>query len=111
MALGCFMAARLAADRAGPNGELSDDGRAARAAAARSWLGTLTLPLPVRAPLTRCIDCSSVASAAALSGEIEALRDACASFLDAGSRAELDALAEALRDVATSRLPGRADET
>jgi hypothetical protein len=96
VALGCFVAARLVAELRPERVELTDEVRAARSAAARSWLGTLTLPAAVRAPLTRCIESSAQSRTAAAGREVAALGVACASFLDAGSRAELKQLVESL---------------
>jgi hypothetical protein len=110
VALGCFMAARLAAERGPTAPELTDEARQARAAAAKSWLGALTLPSAVRTPLAKCIESSARGSMAAVAREVAAIRAACASYLDAGSRAELDALAEGLTGGGHVVLPARASE-
>ena len=105
--LGCFMAARLAAER-GPAGlELTEEARQARAAAAKSWLATLTLPTAVRTPLARCIESSARGSVAIVARDVTALRAACATYLDAGSRAELDALLAVLDGDSGVALPTR----
>lgn len=110
VALGCFMAARLAAER-GPSGlALTDEARAARSASARSWLGTLTLPASVRTPIAKCIESSAKGSPATVARDITALSAACASYLDGASRAELDALAAGLTSVAAVVLPIIASE-
>jgi hypothetical protein len=96
VALGCFMAARLAADGGSSGLVLTDEARAARAVAAKSWLGTLTLPASVRAPIAKCIESSAKGSAAAVARDVTALSAACASYLDGASRAELHALAAGL---------------
>lgn len=95
VALGCFLAARLAADRVGEN---DGDGpaRAARAAGAKGWVGTLALPPAVRAPLQRCVESSASGSRGAVRRELTALMTAAAPFLDAGSWGELEALTTAL---------------
>lgn len=111
MALGCFMAARLAAERGPAAPELTEEARQVRAAAAKSWLGALTLPSTVRTPLQKCIESSAKGSVAAVAREVAAMRSACASYLDAGSRAELDALAEGLSGNRNVALPARASET
>jgi hypothetical protein len=110
VALGCFVAARLAAERGPAAAELSDEARQARAAGAKSWLGTLTLPAAVRSPLAKCIESSAKGSATAVAREVAAVRSACASYLDASSRAELEALAEALGGDGRAALPARASE-
>ena len=95
VALACFVAARLAAELAG-TGEPDDETRIARSAAAKGWLGTLTLPAAVRAPLIRCIESTGKGSAAAVGREVATLASASASYLDPASRAELRSLAESL---------------
>ena len=111
VALGCFMAARLAAEL-GPNGlALSDEARAARAASAKSWLGTLTLPASVRTPIAKCIESSATGSPAAVARDLAALSASCASYLDGASRAELEALAAGLSGAAAVALPTAAGES
>jgi hypothetical protein len=110
VALGCFMAARLAAER-GPAGlALSDEARASRAASAKSWLGTLTLPASVRGPIAKCIESSAKGSTAAVARDLVALSAACADYLDGASRAELDALATGLNGAGGVALPAAASE-
>ena len=111
VALGCFIAARMAGERRPSGPELTEEVRQARAAAAKSWLGTLTLPVAVRTPLAKCIESSARGSVAALAREVAAVRSACASYLDASSRAELDVLAEELTGDERAALPARASET
>jgi hypothetical protein len=110
VALGCFMAARLAADRGPTAPELAEEARQARAAAAKSWLGTLTLPSAVRTPLLKCIESSAKGSTAGLAREVAAMRSACQSYLDAGSRAERDPLGDGLADDGPVAMPARASE-
>jgi hypothetical protein len=107
VALGCFVAARLAVERGPAAPELTDEVRQARALAAKSWLGTLTLPAAVRAPLAKCIESSARSGVGAIAREVAAMRSACAGYLDAGSRAELDALAEGLSRDGRVALPAR----
>lgn len=110
VALGCFMAARLAAEL-GPGGlAVSEEARTARAAAAKSWLGTLTLPTSVRGPIARCIESSATGSPAATARDLAALSASCASYLDGASRTELDALAAALHGHRAVALPGAAGD-
>ena len=107
------MAARLVAEReaAEATGAApTDEARQARAAAAKSWLGTLTLPAAVRTPLARCMESSAKGSLSAVAREVAALHSACASYLDPGSRAELDALVHGLGSDGRAVLPARAGE-
>ncbi len=93
--LACFVVARLAADS--PGAGLPAEGRAARAAGAKAWLGTLTLPVSVRAPLAACAEASAGEPSTSVAASVANLAEAAGSFLDAPSHAELDALAERLR--------------
>jgi hypothetical protein len=111
VALACYMTARLAAERRPSSPELPEDARQVRAAAARSWLGTLTLPAAVRTPLARCMESSAAGTATVLARDVAAVRAACASYLDATSRAELDALAGELTGDGQVALPAPASET
>jgi len=97
VALACFVAARLAADQM-DLADLPEVGRAARSAGAKSWLATLALPAPVRAPLVKCIELSGQpeGGGSALSAAVVALGEVAGSYLDHLSRAELAALAAAL---------------
>jgi len=97
VALACFVAARLASDQMDV-ADLPEIGRATRSAGAKSWLGTLALPAPVRAPLVRCMELSGQpeGGGAALSAAVGALGEVAGSYLDHLSRAELAALAAAL---------------
>ena len=97
VALACFVAARLAADCAPALFELDEPGRAARSTGAKGWLGTLTLPPTLRAVLLRCLESTADGSPATIGRELSELAAAGSGYLDAGSRAELDALAAALR--------------
>ena len=94
VALGTFLAARLALDTQ-PDRGLPAPSRVERAAQAKTWLSTMTLPPPVRTALLQVIDASAHEAPAAA----EALRGllvAAASFLDARSRTELERLAGTL---------------
>jgi hypothetical protein len=95
VALGCFVAARLAAGAAA-DAATGDEAREARSAAAKGWLATLTLPAAIRGTLARCIESTARGAAPAVARDLTALASACTSVLDAGSRAELKALAASL---------------
>ena len=97
MALASFVVARLAAERVDGSDEERPQ-RAARSLAAKGWLGTLSLPQPVRGAVTRCADLSVDGERASLSRDIRDLMVAAASYLDARSRNELEALARSLGD-------------
>ena len=103
VALACFVAARLASDCCDPALDLDEAARAARCAGAKSWLGTIAIPSPVRTPVARLAEATATADPAAMAPLVSALARAAESFLDAASRSELDMLAARLQD--TARIP------
>jgi hypothetical protein len=97
VALACFVAARLAAECSPGLADPDDHARAARVTGAKGWLGTLTLPPELRAPLLRCVESTAQGPARAVAQELSAVAAAGAGYLDGGSRAELETLAASLR--------------
>jgi hypothetical protein len=102
VALACFVAARLVSDCCDPSLAMDEPTRAARCAGAKAWLGTVAIPAPVRTPVSRCAEASAVGEPAAMARLISNLATAAAAFLDAASRAELDALAARLASTASA---------
>ncbi len=94
VALAAYLAARLIHD-ALPDRGVPASQRAERAAHAKTWLSTLSLPAPARPALVGVIEASS-GEQAAMSEAVRKLVATTASFLDAPARSELDALAVAL---------------
>ncbi len=95
MGLACYVAARLAA-AALPDAGLDAEQRAARAAAARTWAGSLALPAPLRVPLARVVDATRDGQAATVGAALVTVADAAASYLDGQATMELRALAAQL---------------
>ncbi len=101
MALACLLATRLAAATAPPF-VLSREQRAKRAAAARQWIASLTLPAGVRAPLSRLVAATGSATAPAdVVAPLRSLAEAASRHLDARARTEMEQLAAALRAATT----------
>ncbi len=96
VALACFVAARLAADRALGDQGSPAEARSARCAGAKAWLGTLTLPAAVRGSAGKCVETSAEGAIADVGRAIGGLTTAATGFLDHPSRAELHAVAAAL---------------
>jgi hypothetical protein len=94
VALATYLAARLAQDTL-PDRGLSHPTRAERAANARNWLSSITLPQAVRPAFSRLVEASSGTPAAA-SQALRGVMAVTAQFLDAAARSELDQLAAAL---------------
>jgi hypothetical protein len=97
VALACFVAARLAAEYLHDGDDSHAVARAARCTGAKGWVGTLALPTALKGPLQRCLESSAAGGRSAMGRELAALATAAASYLDASSRAELDALATSLK--------------
>lgn len=94
-ALASYVVARLAAGcLAGSALPLED--RTNRAAAARTWLASLALPVPVRAPLVKVIESTRHDSRPAVAVALVTAADIAASYLDDPAVAELRALAAQL---------------
>ncbi len=70
--------------------------RVARAAAARTWLASLALPAPLRAPLNKVIESTREDVSSAVAAALVTVADVAASYLDGPSLAELRALAAQL---------------
>jgi hypothetical protein len=102
VALAMYVVARLAQDAVGDEA-LAQPLRAERAAAARSWLASLTpLPTTVRIPLSKAVDASGQ-EPAAIAAAVRAVIDVTAGYLDSGARSEVAQLAAALDSQALVR--------
>ncbi len=95
MALASLMAARLADGVLLPM-PLSAPARAARAAGARLWCSTLTLPAAARIPLARVVDASEAGDRRQIAETLTVFATVAGAILDAASRAELADLVTAL---------------
>jgi hypothetical protein len=100
VALACFVAARLASDCCDPTLAVDEAARAARCAGAKSWLGTIAIPSPVRTPVAKLAEATAAANPATMAPLVTALARAAESFLDPASRSELEMLAARLQDTA-----------
>jgi hypothetical protein len=101
VALATYVVARLAHDAA-PTRMLPLSVRAERAAAARNWLASVTLPQAVRPPLVRVIDRSAGESATATAAAVRSVISVTASYLNPRARLELAALADLLESQAVA---------
>jgi hypothetical protein len=100
VALACFVAARLISDCRDPTMALDGEARAARCAGAKAWLGTIAIPAPVRAPVSRCAEASALPDSTGMAALVFGLAKAAESFLDPAARGELEALAARLAETA-----------
>ena len=95
MALAALMAARLA-EASLLEVPLSGPARASRAAGARVWCSTLTLPATARIPLARVVDASEHGDRPHIAEMLTAFAVVAGPILDAASRAELAELVTSL---------------
>lgn len=94
-ALAAYVVARLAVGCL-PGSNLPLEDRTNRAAAARTWLASLALPVPVRAPLVKVIESTRHDSRPAVAAALVTAADVAASYLDGPAVAELRELAAQL---------------
>lgn len=93
--LATLVAARLARAVAGP-GALPVAPREERAAAARQWMGALSLTAGIRAALLQLVDATAKSEPAALCAALGKVTEVTAPHLDRKARLELDLLAREL---------------
>jgi hypothetical protein len=91
IALATYLAARLAHDSL-PERGLTPEIRAERAASAKTWLATLSLPAPTRAALAALMDASGTGNG--IAPAIRAVLAGTSNRLDRASRTELERLAD-----------------
>ena len=94
-ALATFVVARLAVGCLATNPIPIED-RGTRASAARTWIASLALPVPVRAPLVKVIESTRQENRGAVAAALVTAADVAASYLDGPALAELRALAAEL---------------
>jgi hypothetical protein len=94
--LGDVMAVRLSTGMRQPF-PLPASVRAARATAARSWLGALTIPAKTRAALHRAFTASAGTDLAQMADALAQVTEVTSSHLDRGARSEFLRLIEGLR--------------
>ena len=94
IALACLVVGRLVLEAASGASGLSEEHRRVRAQGARSWLGSATIPGPLRASLAKLADASVAADHSALKLALDSVMTVTANHLDSGARLELARLAQ-----------------
>ena len=89
------MAVRLVRDAMGTEA-LPPSLRVARAAGAKAWLATLSLPAPVRSPMAKLLDASATGDVASLRTALSTVTGVTANYLDSAAHLELDRLEQTL---------------
>lgn len=95
VALACLVVARLAREACGISG-LTAEQRRARATGARQWLGSTSVPAPVRAALVKLADASGGDDSRTVATALDSVIAVTASQLDPAARLELTRLAQAI---------------
>jgi len=93
VALATYLVARLVDDCL-PDKALPAPARTDRSAAARGWLASVTLPGPVRGPLTRLVE-ATAGDLREVARELATVIATTTTYLDGAARSELDRLASA----------------
>ena len=101
IALAALMAARLASGLL-PPAPLCISTRESRAAGARIWFSTLTLPAATRAPIARLVDATEGEDRMRVAAAMAEVALAATQVLDRRSRAELEAIVAELERPALS---------
>ena len=96
VALACLVAARLVSGCQPPAIPLPE--RAARATSARSWLGTLALPVPVRNAVSRVLEITGTDRAEGLGAALVKVMEVTAGQVDGSARLELQRLAASVTE-------------
>jgi hypothetical protein len=95
VALACLVVARLAREACAGCG-LTAEQRRARATAARQWLGSTSVPAPVRAALVKLADATGGDDPKTVGTTLDSVIAVTANQLDQAARLELTRLAQAI---------------
>lgn len=98
IALACFLVARIVGDASSRRQLLSREQRQVRAQGVKHWLGSATLPTPVRNALSRLAESTATDDAGAMKGPLDSVMAVTANQLDPGPRLELGRLAQAIAE-------------
>jgi hypothetical protein len=104
MALACFLVARIVGERATASldGALSTEQWTERTNGVRHWLGSATIPVPLRNALSRLVEAAEGADRSGLRSSLDSVMAVTANQLDSGSRLELGRLAQAIAGQGTA---------
>jgi hypothetical protein len=99
IALACLLVGRIVVDAMSVNGGLlSIEQKRQRAQAARHWLGSVAIPMPVRAALSRLAEASCQDDRGAIRMALDSVMAVTAGHLDPSARLELGRLAQAIAE-------------
>ena len=93
--MACFLAARLVRDAVGPDA-IPPSLRETRAAGARTWLASIAVPVAVRSPAAKALDCSALDDTSSMRAALADVIAVTAIYLDSAANLELEKLAQAL---------------
>ena len=96
IALAVFLVARVVSDASSGKTTLSSDQKQERAQGVKHWLGSASLPGPVRNALSRLTDLTVREDRMAIRAALDSVMAVTANQLDSGARLELGRLAQAV---------------
>lgn len=96
-ALAAMVGARLAAGLLGPTSPLPSDARAARADAARAWLGSIAVPPVTKVAVSRLIEATGRNDLSAVAAAMVKVTEVTAPYLERAAHSELEQFCSALR--------------
>lgn len=98
LALACFLVARIVGDATSGGAGLAPEQQRARAHGAKHWLGSASVPGPVRTALARLVDSSDGGDRKAMRAALDSVMTVTANQLDPGARLELGRLAQTIAE-------------
>jgi hypothetical protein len=96
IALACFLVGRMVTDLASTHPVLTADQRKVRAQGTRHWLGSATIPSPVRVALMRLVESTSAGDLAGTRTALDSVMTVTANHLDSAARLDLGRLAQTI---------------
>lgn len=96
IALACFLVARITRDAASGRSGLAREQRRERAQGAKHWLGSASIPGPIRTALVRLAEATAGEDRSAIKAALDSVMTVTANQLDPAARLELSRLAQAI---------------
>ena len=96
IALACFLVGRMVSDATLAQSVLTAEQRKARTQGTKHWLGSATIPSPVRVALARLAESTSSGDRDAIKAALDSVMTVTANHLDSAARLELGRIAQAI---------------
>jgi hypothetical protein len=98
IALACFLVGRIVMDATFAAGALSPEQKSSRALGAKHWLGSASIPTPVRSALARLAESTVLGDRIGIKAALDSVITVTANHLDSGARLELGRLAQTIAE-------------